>query len=97
MFGGMDFLGINLGLNMLWIAGVIEVFAAGLVAAGLLTRYMSAMAAILMAMAYLAAQPAWFPTFNNGELAAMYFIVYFVLFSFGPSKLSFDSLLFSRR
>lgn len=97
IIGGMDFFGINLGVNMLWIAGVIEVFAGGLVAIGLFTRYMSALAATLMAMAYLAAHPAWFPTFNNGELAAMYFVTYFILFSFGPGKLSLDALLFSRR
>lgn len=97
MMGGMDFFGINLGVNMLWIAGVIEVFAGGLVVIGLFTRYMSALAAALMAIAYLAAHPGWFPTFNNGELAAMYFITYFTIFAFGPGKLSVDAMLFSRR
>jgi putative oxidoreductase len=93
MFGGMDFFGINLGINMLWIAGVIELFVAGLVAVGLFTRIASLLCAVLMIMAYLSAHPAWFPTLNNGELAAMYFLVYLVLFSFGGGKLSLDSML----
>ncbi len=93
MFGGMDFFGIDVGINMLWIAGVIELFVAGLVAIGLFTRYAALLCTILMVMAYAAAHPAWFPTLNNGELAAMYFVVYLVLFCFGAGKISLDSLL----
>lgn len=96
LMGGMDFFGINLGINMLWVAGAIEAFAGGLLVLGLFTRYMAALAALLMIMAYLTAHPAWFPTLNNGELAAMYFVTYFAIFSFGPGKLSLDALLFSR-
>jgi putative oxidoreductase len=96
LMGGMDFFGINLGINMLWVAGAIEVFAGALLVLGLFTRYMAGLAALLMVMAYLAAHPAWFPTLNNGELAAMYFVTYFAIFSFGPGKLSLDALLFSR-
>lgn len=97
LMGGMDFFGIDVGINMLWVAGVIELFGGALLVLGLFTRYVAALAAILMVMAYLTAHPAWFPTLNNGELAAMYFVMYFVLFSFGPGKLSIDSLLMSRR
>ena len=97
VLGGMDFFGFNLGINMLWVAGAIELFAGGLLVIGLFTRYMAALAVILMIMAYLTAHPAWFPTLNNGELAAMYFVTYFALFAFGPGKLSLDALLFSRR
>jgi len=79
------------------VAGTIELFAGGLLLIGLFTRYMAALSAILMVMAYLTAHPAWFPTFNNGELAAMYFVTYFAIFAFGPGKLSLDALLFSRR
>jgi len=68
-----------------------------LIAVGLLTRPMALLAAILMVMAYLTAHPAWFPTLNNGELAAMYFSMFLVLFSFGPGKLSLDALVFGRR
>lgn len=92
VFGGMPFFGIDVGINMLWIAGVIEVFAGALVLVGLFTRYAAALAAILMVMAYLAAHPAWFPTLNNGELAAMYFLTFFAIFAFGPGKISLDAM-----
>ena len=91
--GGMDFFGLDVGINMLWIAGMIELFGGALLVLGLFTRSVAALAAILMVMAYLAAHPAWFPTLNNGELAAMYFLMYFVLFSFGPGKLSLDAIM----
>lgn len=95
--GGMPFFGIDVGINMLWVAGVIELVGGGLLALGLFTRYMAALAAILMVMAYLAAHPAWFPTLNNGELATMYFLMYFAIFAFGPGKLSVDAILLGRR
>lgn len=94
--GGMGFFGIDLGINMLWIAGVIELFGGALVALGLFTRPAAAMAAILMVMAYLTAHPAWFPTLNNGELAAMYFISFFVIFAFGAGKISVDAIIRGR-
>lgn len=94
--GGMDFFGINIGVNTLWIAGVIELFGGLLLVAGLFTRYVAALAALLMVMAYLAAHPAWFPTLNNGELAAMYFMVYLCIFAYGPGRVSLDHLLFRK-
>lgn len=97
MLGGMDFFGIDLGINMLWIAGVIEFFGGLLLLLGLYTRPLALLAATLMVMAYLRAHPAWFPTLNNGELAAMYFLSYLAIFSFGPGKLSLDSKFFSKR
>lgn len=95
--GGMPFFGIDVGINMLWIAGAIELFGGALLVLGLFTRYIAALAAILMVMAYLAAHLAWFPTLNNGELATMYFLVYFAIFAFGPGKISLDNMLFGRR
>lgn len=94
--GGMDFFGINLGVNMLWIAGVIELFGGILLVLGLFTRYAAFMVALLMVMAYLAAHPAWFPTLNGGELAALYFVVYLAIFAYGPGKFSLDYALFRR-
>lgn len=94
--GGMDFFGIDVGINMLWIAGFIELFGGLLLVAGLFTRYLAALAALLMVMAYLAAHPAWFPTLNNGELAAMYFLVYLCIYAYGPGRFSLDHLLFKR-
>ena len=89
--GGMDFFGIDLGINMLWISGVIELFGGALLVLGLFTRLAAFLAALLMVMAYLTAHAAWFPTLNNGELAAMYFLVYFALFAKGAGPLSLDA------
>lgn len=96
VLGGMGFFGIDLYVNMLWVAGAIELFGGALLVLGLLTRYVALLAATLMVMAYLTAHPAWFPTLNNGELATMYFLVYFAIFSFGPGKISIDSLIRGR-
>ena len=94
--GGMGFFSIDVGINMLWIAGAIELFGGALLVLGLFTRYVALLATILMVMAYLTAHPAWFPTLNNGELATMYFLVYFAIFAFGPGKVSLDYLIRGR-
>lgn len=95
--GGMGFFGIDLGINMLWVAAVIEFFGGALLVLGLFTRLMALLAAILMVMAYLTAHAAWFPTLNNGELAAMYFIVYLAIFAKGPGTFSLDARLRGQR
>lgn len=96
MFGGMDFFGINLGINMLWIAAIIELFGGALLVLGIFTRPLALLAAILMVMAYLSAHAAWFPTLNRGELAAMYFMVYLVIFAKGAGPISLDARLFGK-
>ncbi len=95
--GGMDFFGINLGINMLWIAGFIEFWVSIFIVLGLFTRWAALLSATLMVMAYLAAHPAWFPTLNGGELATVYFLIYFVIFAFGPGPLSLDAVLFGKK
>lgn len=80
-------------INALYIAGVIELIGGGLILIGLCTRLISLLAVLLMTMAYLTAHLAWFPTMNNGELAAMYFMAYLLIFSFGPGPTSIDSWL----
>lgn len=94
--GGMDFFGIDLGINMLWVAGFIELFGGALILLGLYTRIAAFFAATLMVMAYLTAHAAWFPTLNNGELAAMYFLVYFAIFAKGAGPISLDSMWFGK-
>ncbi|WP_339857701.1 DoxX family protein [Pseudohongiella acticola] len=94
--GGMGFFGIDVGVNMLWVAGAIELFGGALLLLGLFTRYAALFAAVLMVMAYLTAHPAWFPTLNNGELATLYFLVYFAIFAIGPGKISLDYLIRGR-
>lgn len=86
-----------LELNALFIAGVIEFFGGFLVLIGLWTHLMAMLAMLLMVMAYATAHLAWFPTLNRGELAAMYFLTYLLLFSFGPGSLSIDTWLAMRR
>jgi putative oxidoreductase len=95
--GGLDFFGINLGINMLWIAGFIEFYIGLLIIVGLFTRWAALLTAILMVMAYLSAHLAWFPTFNRGELATVYFLVFMVIFAYGPGPWSLDARLFGKK
>jgi putative oxidoreductase len=84
-------------LNALFVAGVIELLGGFLILLGLWTHIVAFIAVLLMAMAYAVAHLAWFPTLNGGELAAMYFLVYLVLFSHGPGAISLDRLFERRR
>lgn len=95
--GGMKFFGIDLGINMLWVSGFIEFYVAILLVLGLFTRWMALLIAILMVMAYFTAHLAWFPTFNRGELATLYFLVFLAIFAFGPGKFSLDAKLFGKK
>jgi len=95
--GGRDFFGIDLGINMLWIAGFIEFYIGLLIIVGLFTRWAALLTAILMVMAYLSAHPAWFPTFNGGELATVYFLVFMAIFAYGPGPWSLDARLFGKK
>jgi putative oxidoreductase len=89
--GEMISLPIPLGINALFIAGVIEFFGGLLIMLGLWTRLAAFFAALLMLMAYLTAHLAWFPTLNRGELAAMYFLAYLIILTVGPGSYSVDS------
>lgn len=84
-------------LNALFIAGAIELFGGLLLVLGLWTHMIAFLATVLMIMAYAVAHLAWFPTLNNGELAALYFVVYLALFAYGPGTLSVDNWLDLRR
>ena len=84
-------------INALFIAGVVEFFGGLLILIGLWTHLAALVAVFIMLMAYLTAHLAWFPTLNNGELAAMYFIAFLVVFTFGPGPYSADSWLSVRR
>ncbi len=91
---GAYFFGIDIGVNTMWIAGVIEFYGGLLLVVGLFTRWVALLAAVLMVMAYMTAHMAWFPTLNRGELATMYLLVYLIIFAFGPGKFSLDHKLF---
>ena len=84
-------------VNALFLAGSIELFGGLLILVGLWTHLIAFVAMLNMLMAYLIAHIAWFPTLNNGELAAMYFLTYLILFTFGPGPVSADYWLAERR
>ena len=84
-------------INALFLSGVVEVFGGFLILIGLWTHLIALIAAIFMLMAYLTAHLAWFPTLNNGELAAMYMISFMVIFSFGPGFYTADTIFDLRR
>lgn len=88
---------IPMEINALFIAGVVELFGGALILIGLWTHLAALLATFIMLMAYLTAHLAWFPTFNNGELAAMYFFSFLAIFSFGPGPYSADTWLAVRR
>jgi len=92
--GGKDFFGIDLGVNLLWVAGVIEFFVGILVTIGLFTRWAALLIAMLMVMAYLLSHAAWFPTFNRGELATAYFLIFFCIYAHGPGPYTLDARFF---
>ena len=97
LMGGMDFFGIDLGINMLWVAGFIEFYVGILIILGLFTRWAALVTAILMAMAYFSAHFAWFPTFNRGELATVYFLIFMAIFAYGPGPFSLDAKIFGKK
>ncbi len=86
-----------LDINALYLAGGIELIAGALILIGLWTHIAAFIAAINMLMAYLIAHIAWFPTLNNGELAAMYFFSFLIIFCVGPGEISLDNWFELRR
>ena len=88
---------VPMDINLLFIAGVIELAGGAMILLGLWTQLWALLAVIQMTMAYLIAHLAWFPTLNNGELAAMYWLLYLIIFSYGPGQLSLDAFFEIRR
>lgn len=88
---------VPLDINLLFIAGVIELGGGVLLAFGLWTHIIALLALVSMTLAYLIAHLAWFPTLNGGELAAMYWCAFLALFTFGGGQQSLDAWLTERR
>ncbi len=84
-------------INLLFIAGIVEVFGGICLVLGLFTRPIALIVSIQMVFAYFIAHIAWFPTLNRGELAAMYFLVYLVIFAYGAGPYSVDALLAKKK
>lgn len=95
--GDVTLFHVPFGINLLFVAGVVELVGGALILIGLWTRWAALAAALTMVMAYLIAHPAWFPTLNNGELAAMYAVAFLALFAYGPGPLSADAALAAER
>ncbi|MFK7864990.1 MAG: DoxX family protein [Pseudohongiellaceae bacterium] len=95
--GGVLTFPMPMEINALYVAGAVELFGGGLIFIGLWTRLSALTAMIIMIFAYLTAHLALFPTFNNGELAAMYILAFLLLFSFGPGQFSADTWFSVRR
>ena len=88
---------ILMDINLLFVSGVVELVGGTLILIGLWTHLISLIALITMTMAYAIAHLAWFPTLNGGELAAMYWAAFLVLFTFGAGPFSVDTWLELRR
>ncbi|HJQ40061.1 MAG TPA: DoxX family protein [Thermoanaerobaculia bacterium] len=80
-------------------AGIIELVCGALIAVGLLTSIAAILASGQMAVAYFKvhAPNGFWPTMNQGELAALYCFVFLYLAFAGPGPWSLDALLFRRR
>jgi len=81
------------GINLFFLAGIIEFFGGLLIVIGLFTVPVSFFVAIEMILAYFIVHfpIAVSPAQNSGELALLYFIVF--IFAMGPGKLSLDVIL----
>lgn len=92
-----EVISIPTGINLLFIAGIVEVFGGLLLLMGLFTRPIALIAVIQMVFAYFIAHLAWFPTLNRGEPATLYFLIYLVIFAYGAGEFSVDNYLSKRR
>lgn len=89
--GGMGIFGIDVGINMLFVAGIIEFFGGLLIVIGLATRWAAALAAILMIMAVTHAHWGLNPLATGGENALLYLFVWIAVFAYGPGPYSIDA------
>jgi putative oxidoreductase len=87
------------GPAFLKVAGILELVCGALIAVGLLTSIAAILASGEMAIAYFKvhAPNGFWPTLNQGELAALYCFVFLYLAFAGPGPWSLDALLFRRR
>lgn len=90
--------------SQLWIGGILELACGTLVAIGLFTRPAAFLAAGTMAVAYgqfhwklELAEHKYLPIVNQGELAALYALVFLLVFAHGPGRASVDAARASRR
>lgn len=87
-------------LSLLWFGGIIELVSGGLIGIGLLTRLAAFVAAGEMAYAFIvihmkldAAHLHWIPILNDGELAAVYAVLFLYVCGRGAGVVSLDRAL----
>lgn len=85
--------------TQLWFGGIIELVGGLLVAVGLFTRCAAFVTSGMMAVAYFQFHWKfatdgfkWLPVVNQGELAALYSLVFFFIFTHGPGRAALDRL-----
>jgi len=80
-------------LSQSGLAGMLEMFVAPLLVAGLFTRPVAFLFSGMLAMAYFQshAPDGFWPIVNRGELAALYCFVFFYLSARGGGKYSVDA------
>jgi len=91
VLGGHTELHDPLGLT----AGIIEFFAGGLIALGLMASWAAFLASGEMAVAYFKAHASrgFWPIVNRGELAVLYCFVFLYIAFHGSGSISLDRLL----
>ena len=92
-FGGLGGNAVPL-ISLMGLAGIIEFFGGLFIVLGLLTRYVAAIAAIEMLVAYFMAHipQGIIPILNQGEPALLFFASSLILISQGSKKFALDNL-----
>jgi putative oxidoreductase len=99
-FGGLGGNGATVHFpNLLWFAGVIELFGGLLILAGFMTRPVALILCGEMAVGYFIAHfpHGFWPIRNGGELAVLYCFAFLYLFGTGAGDWSLDGLISARR
>ena len=78
--------------GLMFFAGIIETIGGIIIILGLLTRYVAAVTAIEMLVAYFMVHlpMGLSPLMNKGEPALLFFAAFLVLIAFGAGKYSID-------
>jgi putative oxidoreductase len=85
--------------SLLWLAGIIELIAGALLAAGLFTRLTAVIMSGEMAFAYFMGHAAasFFPIANRGDAAVLYCFVFLYIAFAGAGPWSVDALIRKHR
>lgn len=89
--------------SQLWFAGIIELFGGLAVGLGFQTRALAFLCSGEMAVAYFQFHwkfqfgPKFFPTINQGELAALYCFIFLLIACRGGVKWSIDNVLYKNK